>query len=294
MSEKTKDKITNGEDKKVSDKAKSKNAVIVLILIVIMLLILVGIAIMQQANMQKTENSIQNNTNLNNEDNVQNVQDNTVVDVYQEEKNKDEQQVEQDKKDESVTGKDNETTESKNPQKEETEKIEIDFDEIADKLFEAYGIKEEVDKLPQVTAEERPKYEKVWNDMVAEKNDELVQIIKKKYPTLSDKQAGEYATKVFQYIKEYGLRIAKHSEQVIDDAKDAIETADKADALADFTIKYTEILTNHMQTDPTQSYKVNETDLKILQQYVMEKTDGKYTVIIKEDESGYDVEKVAN
>ena len=49
-----------------------------------------------------------------------------------------------------------------------------------------------------------------------------------------------------------------------------------------------------MQTNPGQSYKVNEDDLKILQQYVMEKSDGKYTVKIKQDNSGYDVVKVAN
>ena len=292
-----KEKVTN--ELKKEEKVNSKNAVVLLTVLGIALIAIITLVILQ-VKAHKPEIGAQDNTKLNVEAKEQNVNDDEEVNVYQEKledtEGKEEPKEEVESKEESQNKNENVNTESKEPEKEkeELEQVKGDFDEIADKLFEAYGIKEEVDKLPQVTAEERPKYEKEWNNMVAEKYDEFVQIIKKKYPTLSDKQAKEYTTKFFQYIKEYGLRIAKQSEQVIEDAKDAIDTADRANALADLAIKYTEILTNHMQTNPGQSYKVNEDDLKILQQYVMEKSDGKYTVKIKQDNSGYDVVKVAN
>lgn len=291
-----KEKVTN--EVKKEEKVKSKNAVILLIVLGMALLVVVGVVILQQVKMNETEIGAQDNTELNVEDKEQNVQNDTKVNVYQEKvedaEDKEEQKEEVESKEESQNKNENVNTESKKPQKEEQEEVKVDFDYIANKLFEAYGIKEEVDKLPQVTNEERPKYEKEWNNMVAEKYDEFVQIIKKKYPTLSDKQAKEYTTKFFQYIKEYGLRIAKQSEQVIEDAQDAIEKADKANALSKLTLKYTEILTAYMQTNPGQSYKVNEQDLKTLQQHVLEESDGKYTVKIKEDNNGYDVVKVAN
>ncbi len=175
--------------------------------------------------------------------------------------------------------------------KEEQEKITVDFDEVADKLFEAYGIKEEVDKLPQITAEERPIYEKIWKEMVAEEKDEAVKIIKEKYPKLSDKQVEEYATKFFEHIKEYGLRIAKHNQQIIDKAKEAAELADRSNALAELMLKHMQIVNTKGYSS---SYVPNEEDLKILQQHVVEQSEGKYTVKIKQDNSGYDVEKVDN
>lgn len=290
-----KEKVTN--EVKKEEKVKSKNAVVLLIVLAVALIAIITLVIFQM-NMNKTEIGAQGNTEINVEDKEQNVNNDTKINIYQEKvedaEDKEEQKEEVESKEESQNKNEEVNTESKEPQKEEQEQVKVDFDYIADKLFEAYGIKEEVDKLPQVTDEERPKYEKEWNNMVAEKYDEFVQIIKKKYPTLSDKQAKEYTTKFFQYIKEYGLRIAKQSEQVIEDAQDAIEKADKANALSKLTLKYTEILTNHMQTNPGQSYKPNEQDLKTLQQHVLEESDGKYTVKIKQDNSGYDVVKVAN
>lgn len=287
-----KEKVTN-EVKKDNQKVKSKNAVVLLIVLGIALIAIITLVILQ-VKTHKTEIVGQDNTDLNVENKEQNVNDDEKVNVYQEKIADEENKEEVGNKEENTNKSEEVNTESKKPQEDEKEEVKVDFDYIANKLFEAYGIKEEVDKLPQVTAEERPKYEKIWNDMVAEKNDELVQIIKEKYPTLSDKQAKEYATKVFEYAKEYGLRIAKQSEQVIEDAKDAIESADRANAMAELSLKYAEILRNHYQTDPTQSYKVNESDLKTLQQHVLEESDGKYTVKIKEDNSGYDVVKVAN
>ncbi len=290
-----KEKVTN--EVKKEEKVKSKNAVVLLIVLVIALIAITTLVILQ-VKAHKHEIGEQDNTELNIENKEQNVNNDEKVNVYQEKpedaEDTEDKKEEVENKEESQNKNENVNTESKEPQKEEQEQVKVDFDYIANKLFEAYGIKEEVEKLPQVTAEERPKYEKEWNNMVAEKYDEFVQIIKKKYPTLSDKLAKEYTTKFFQYIKEYGLRIAKQSEQVIEDAQDAIEKADKANALSKLTLKYTEILTAYMQTNPGQSYKVNESDLKTLQQHVLEESDGKYTVKIKEDNSGYDVVKVTN
>ena len=286
MDEKTKEKMVNEGNKEVTEKAKTKNAVILLAVISIALLIVAGLVITWQVNMQKVETDVKNNVNSNNQNNVQNIQGNTEVNIYQEEQNK-EVQKEQDENEQDVNNNDV-TTESKQPEKEQQEQVKVDFAEIADQLFEALGVKEELDKLPELTDEERPQYEKEWNQLITEQNDNVVKIIKDKYPSLSDKQAQDYTTQAFEYAKEYGLRIAKHSQEIIDDAKDAVEAADKANAMSELTLKYMEILTQHMQTNST-AYEPKEKDLKILQQHVMEKSDEKYTVKIKQDKTGYEV-----
>ena len=289
-----KEKLINEGEKENTQKSTKRNMVKLFIVIGITLLVIVSLLAVQKKYIPKGETVVSNNTNLSEVQNVQNKQEDDKAGVHKEQE-LDKQCEKEEKKEETIDKNANITTESQQPQKEENKQDKLDFDEVADKIFEELGVKGEIDKLPLITEEERPKYEKMWDDMLEEKNNEFVQVIKTKYPSLSDDQAQEYITKVFglEYVKEAGLRIAKHSEQIIGDARDAIEKADRANALSDMTTKYVEILINHGQIS-SREYKVNEADLKILQQYVMEKSDGKYTVIIKEDKTGYDVEKTSN
>ncbi len=286
-----KEKVTN-EAKKDNEKVKSKNAVVLLIVLAVALIAIITLVILQ-VKAHKPEIGGQDNTKLNVEDKEQNVNDDEEVNVYQEKledtEGKEEPKEEVESKEESKNKNEEVNTESKKPQKEE-QKVEVDFDELAKELYN----KEAVKDLPKLTAEERVSYQKEWDESVNEMIKENEKHIKKKYPTLSDSEVRKYATQFTEYIKEDMFRILKHNREIIEDAKDAVETADKADAMAELSLRYAEVLSNHYQTNPGQSYKVNEQDLKTLQQHVLEESDGKYTVKIKEDNSGYDVVKVAN
>ena len=172
----------------------------------------------------------------------------------------------------------------------ELQKVKVDFEELAKELYN----KDHIHLLPELTTQERVSYEKEWNESLDEFIGECAKIIKKKYPTLTDEEVKKYAPQFAGYVKEDMFRVAKNNREIIKDAQDAVNAAELANAKSTMSLKYMEVMTDFHENHPGQSYKSNKQDLKLLQQHVLEKSDGKYTVKIKEDNSGYDVEKVAN
>lgn len=170
------------------------------------------------------------------------------------------------------------------------ENVKVDFNELVKELYN----KEYIYLLPELTDEERTDYERDWNEDLGKMIGENEKLIKKKYPELSDNDIRKYAIQFTEYIKEDMFRITKANRELKDNAENAVDDSNFANARAALTLKYAEVMSAHYAKDAAQEYKVNESDLKILQQYVLEKSDGKYTVKIAEDNKGYEVEKAAN
>ena len=172
----------------------------------------------------------------------------------------------------------------------ELQKVKVNFDELVKELYN----KEDIKDLPKVTTEERVKYEKEWNESLPEMIIENEKIIKKKYPTLSEKELTTYAIQFTEYTKEDMLRIVKFNSELQDKIENTVSDSELAMARSILALKYAEVLGDFYERNPQQKYKVNEKDLKMLQQYVLENSNQKYTVKIRPDNSGYDLVKVVN
>ena len=170
------------------------------------------------------------------------------------------------------------------------EKNKVDFEELTKELYN----KENIALLPELTDQERISYEKEWKESLTEMIKENEKLIKKKYPEVSDSEARTYAIQFTEYIKEDMFRILKNNRDIKEKAENAVDNSELADARAHLALKYAQLLSEYYIKYPGQEYKANESDLKALQQYVLEKTDGKYTVKINQDNKGYDIEKITN
>lgn len=254
------------------EKSKLGNAVVLFILLVISLLIVVGLVIAVQLRFKANEMAMSNDINLNNNENIQNIQNNTEENTNKEEINDKNEEIEN-------------KTEIEEIQDEKQEKVKVDFDELVNELYN----KSKVNELPRLTAEERVSYEKEWNASLDEMIKENEKLIKKKYPSLSDNELRTYAIQFTEYIKEDMFRITKSNKEIKDKAESAVSNAELAEARANLSIKISEVMVSFYNSNPGQSYKANESDLKILQQHVLQKSGGKYTVRIREDKTSYEV-----
>lgn len=174
-------------------------------------------------------------------------------------------------------------------EKNEKEEVKVDISKIKQQLLKNMAEGLDIESLPEVTLDERERYENEWKSFVSQEKMNVANDIKKAYPDILDDEAEKYAIKIFDAVKEDALKVAKYNQEIIDKAKDAIAAVDKANAMSELTLKYTEVLMQYMQINPGTSYVANDEDLKVLQQHVMEKTDNKYTVKISNSDVKYEV-----
>ena len=71
--------------------------------------------------------------------------------------------------------------------------------------------------------------------------------------------------------------------EIMDRIENAVTETTFSDANSYLSIKYAEILSEHYNNNPGKEYKVNSDDLKILQQHIIKRSEGKYTVRINKN-----------